>query len=276
MDSSGSGALFTAATGTVQQFEVLNPSFNIESHGGASRSEPLAGDNHSRPSTMDFSESRESSTASAVATQFELLGIDSSAEDHGRATYSESQQGASQFQYSPLVGASDIRLVILEPGRDDDPVSCRLINASLGENPVYEALSYTWGDASISGPTILLDGKPFRVGANLGEALLSLRYKDTKNEKERTLWIDAICINQRSIPERNEQVQRMKSIYSNAIQVLIWLGNYHESSDNSLEYVEKFWGFTSVENGPKECIHTAIELLKRISQSDTESIIEPS
>jgi hypothetical protein len=276
MDSSGSGASSTAATSAVQLFEVLNPSSNVESHGGASRSEPLAGDNHSRPSTMDFSESWESSTASAIATQFELLGIDSSAENHGRATHSESEQGASQFQYSPLPGVSDIRLVILEPGMDDDPVKCRLINVSLGENPVYEALSYTWGDASISGLTIFLDGKPFIVGANLGEALLNLRHKDAKNEKERTLWIDAICINQRSIPERNEQVQRMKSIYSNAIKVLIWLGNYHESSDDSLEYREELWGFTSGENGTKECIHTAIELLKRISRSDLESVIEAS
>jgi hypothetical protein len=276
MDSSGCGASSTAAAGTVQQFEALNPSSNIEAHGIASRSEPLAEEIHSRPSTMDYSNSRESSTASAVATRFNLLGIDSSAEDHGRATHTESEEGASLFQYSPLVGASEIRLVILEPGRDDDPVKCRLIHVSLDENPVYEALSYTWGDASISGPTILLNGKPFRVGTNLGNALLNLRYNDVEIGKERTLWIDAICIDQRNITERNEQVQRMKSIYSNAIQVLIWLGNYHESSDNSFEYVEQVWGFTRVENGTKECIHAAIELLKRISQSDTQTIIEAS
>jgi hypothetical protein len=37
-------------------------------------------------------------------------------------------------------------------------------------------------------------------------------------------WIDAICIDQSNIGERNHQVQLMRSIYSGAVEVLTWLG----------------------------------------------------
>lgn len=40
----------------------------------------------------------------------------------------------------------------------------------------------------------------------------------------RTVWIDAVCINQINTHERNEQVQMMSQIYSQCNQVLLWLG----------------------------------------------------
>lgn len=40
----------------------------------------------------------------------------------------------------------------------------------------------------------------------------------------RTVWIDAICINQANTHERNEQVQMMGQIYSQCNQVFLWLG----------------------------------------------------
>jgi hypothetical protein len=43
-------------------------------------------------------------------------------------------------------------------------------------------------------------------------------------------YYDTLCINQNDISERNQQVQIMPDIYSNADTVLIWLG---ESSENS-------------------------------------------
>jgi len=39
------------------------------------------------------------------------------------------------------------------------------------------------------------------------------------------LWADAICINQRDLPERNRQVKRMGDIFGGALIVTIWLGN---------------------------------------------------
>jgi hypothetical protein len=38
------------------------------------------------------------------------------------------------------------------------------------------------------------------------------------------LWVDALCINQEDVEERNLQVLRMSSIYRQAQAVLAWLG----------------------------------------------------
>lgn len=38
------------------------------------------------------------------------------------------------------------------------------------------------------------------------------------------LWIDAICIDQGNVTEKNHQVQRMGVIYAGVKMVMIWLG----------------------------------------------------
>jgi hypothetical protein len=53
----------------------------------------------------------------------------------------------------------------------------------------FEALSYTWGDPKATLP-ITLHGKPHHITKNLEVALRHLRYP----ERERTLWVDALCI----------------------------------------------------------------------------------
>jgi len=45
------------------------------------------------------------------------------------------------------------------------------------------------------------------------------------------LWIDAICINQNDNAEKSVQVQRMDLIYSNATQVIAWLGANRWTND---------------------------------------------
>lgn len=48
-------------------------------------------------------------------------------------------------------------------------------------------------------------------------------------------WIDAICIDQSNIAERNHQVSRMREIYSKASLVLVWLGL---DCEQSLRYIQ--------------------------------------
>jgi hypothetical protein len=55
----------------------------------------------------------------------------------------------------------------------------------------------------------------------------------------RTIWIDAICINQQDISERTQQVQFMRCIYENAEQVLIWLGEGVASSGIAMHVLEE-------------------------------------
>lgn len=58
------------------------------------------------------------------------------------------------------------------------------------------------------------------ITKNLALALRHLR----RMASPRVLWIDALCINQIDIAERNHQVAQMRYIYENAVEVLVWLG----------------------------------------------------
>lgn len=97
--------------------------------------------------------------------------------------------------------------------------------------PEYEALSYFWGDPKetetiyIQTPT---ESRSLEIGHNLAVALQHLRYEDNP----RSLWVDAICINQEDSGERSAQVRRMASIYKMAYRVVVWLGP--ESADSTL------------------------------------------
>ncbi|KAH7079908.1 heterokaryon incompatibility protein-domain-containing protein [Paraphoma chrysanthemicola] len=66
----------------------------------------------------------------------------------------------------------------------------------------------------------VLNDVSIAITANLDCALRHLRFTMVP----RILWVDAISINQASTQERNHQVQIMGNIYSNAKEVIIWLG----------------------------------------------------
>jgi hypothetical protein len=142
---------------------------------------------------------------------------------------------SSAINYSPLTSAREIRLVILEPGSDDDPISCRLLHAELGKLE-YEALSYEWGDASNEDPDILINGKDVQIRQNLRIALWHLRPKDD----ERYLWIDAMCIDQWNVLERNHQVELMGKIYSKSKSTIAWLGLPMADSDLAMDRMMEF------------------------------------
>jgi Heterokaryon incompatibility protein (HET) len=139
----------------------------------------------------------------------------------------------NQLKYKPLdPGQKEIRLIeILSPGTETSPAECRLSIASLLGNISFAALSYAWGDSSVT-ENIALDGSTVPVTANLAAALRHVKqhwqqqYPDRDPNSFR-LWVDAISINQKDIQERNQQVQLMGSIYSQAELVLSWLGSGH-------------------------------------------------
>jgi hypothetical protein len=81
-------------------------------------------------------------------------------------------------------------------------------------------LSYVWGNEPVD-KEIYIPGEIFLVRDNVFYALLRFR----KNSDTRGLWVDAICINQNVIPERNQQVALIKEVYSRSFGALIWLGN---------------------------------------------------
>lgn len=136
--------------------------------------------------------------------------------------------------YLPLsADRREIRLLTLNPGHFRDDIHCSLSNFSLNECPPYEALSYVWG-AGGSNRQIFVGGLPKNVTRNLEIALRHLRHVS----QTRVLWIDAICIDQRDIPERNTQVIHMGDVYRSAFRVIAWLGEEDEDSDLAYDALE--------------------------------------
>ncbi|EPE27592.1 hypothetical protein GLAREA_04383 [Glarea lozoyensis ATCC 20868] len=134
--------------------------------------------------------------------------------------YSE-EGGPNTFKYPAInLQTDEIRLIYLVPSDvAEDEIQCRLVTATLAPDLRYEALSYEWGP-ELPEHQILLNGFIFNVRENLWNALHSLRTKD----EERIFWIDALCINQRNVDERNHQVAQMARIYSGCTRCIAWVG----------------------------------------------------
>lgn len=98
----------------------------------------------------------------------------------------------SLYKLLPSLQRGDIRLLSLLPGKcETDHLRCTLNTYELATAPVFESLSYCWGDATHKRP-IETNEQEFMVTKNLCSALQHLRH----GTKPRLLWLDAICINQ--------------------------------------------------------------------------------
>ncbi|KAH7093252.1 heterokaryon incompatibility protein-domain-containing protein [Paraphoma chrysanthemicola] len=140
--------------------------------------------------------------------------------------------GTSDYIYSPLSSKTSIRLLNLLPGRGD-VIECEILECSVDNPTSYQALSYSWGSDENS-KTIACAGKQYlRVRSNLYHALWFIR--DPTISK--TLWVDAICIDQGNVLERNHQVSQMTAIYTKAEKLIIWLGN--ENNDVAVKFIAR-------------------------------------
>lgn len=167
-------------------------------------------------------------------SDFTQAAREGSLRDSGSPSWARSTRAMSTpdtygaFKYHALQGLGAIRVIEIQPSQDGEAfLVCRLVHTNLASRPQYDTLSYVWGAQVTTGsPSIALNERKFFVTPNLWSAMHCLRH-----EKDvRVIWIDAICINQRDIQERNQQVSLMGDIYRRAGQVFIWLG---EEADNS-------------------------------------------
>jgi hypothetical protein len=127
-------------------------------------------------------------------------------------------------------------------------LSCSLHVFGIRDAPNFAALSYTWGSPDVL-HDILVDGKRLTVRHNLWAALRTLKNHDALKEMEAPaeyFWIDAICIDQRNVHERNHQVSMMQRIFSLAQYVIAWLGEADEHSSHAIMALasrSKHWHF---------------------------------
>lgn len=185
------------------------------------------------------------------------------------------------YKYTRL-GAREFRLVRLHPGQGDEIPHCSLVVDTIDEASSYEALSYVWGDRTITRQILLSDeglsvsfSTPhlFNVTVNLYDALLHLRLP----ERPRILWIDSICINQEDDSEKNEQVAMMSNIYKQSHRVVAWLGQSDPGTDFLLSNLHQAFepGFFSFEEDaaqqsipPRLTPFSFCKLLRKLLRND--------
>lgn len=135
------------------------------------------------------------------------------------------------YQYRSLPAEGYIRIIELLPGVPGDIISIELDDVPLDNAPPFEALSYEWREKVNTIP-IQCDNKAILVTPNCKAAMENLRHVS----ESRSLWIDAICINQGDLKERSEQVGRMADIYRRASSVLMWLGDDYGANSIGLAF----------------------------------------
>ncbi|KAF2083576.1 HET-domain-containing protein, partial [Saccharata proteae CBS 121410] len=144
--------------------------------------------------------------------------------------------------YYPL-DADQIRLAVIHPGTQSEPLHCSLHTVRLSQweteeapssdlpfPPAYEALSYVWGSTDRPESVIMHHGNNLRI------ALCGLR----KSSDFRVVWVDSLCINQDDLLERGTQVALMWRIYRQASHVVIWLGEEEHYTTDAVFAIHKF------------------------------------
>ena len=179
-------------------------------------------------------------------------------------------------KYRPLdPSKNQIRLLRLPPS-DGTParersvhedIETTLLSVELEEAPDYEALSYRWAkDNDTTGITIR--GLVHKISYTLKRALQEWQ----SPTETKLVWVDAICIDQKNNAERSAQVAKMRTIYSNASLVVVWLGLVSSSSPLAFSFVRDLYEhlnepsyFQETLSNPREAprLEALLHLLRR-------------
>jgi hypothetical protein len=180
----------------------------------------------------------------------------------------ESSSGRGKHEYRPLK-ANEIRLLVLNPGAPDEPIECYLEHYNVNQAKAYQALSYVWGSTQDPG-AIQVDGSDFTVTRSLMDFFTSFRSEYDCF----VLWIDAICINQNDVAERNAQIRLMKRVYEGADSITIWLGNEEPNTLAAIQCAESLyfniWSPRLAKEGSPE------RALSSFTSQDVHSLIQDS
>jgi hypothetical protein len=123
-------------------------------------------------------------------------------------------------------------LTILPSSSSAEKIRCTLSTEKASNAPKYSALSYTWdGYGAEKFPIFIADNDresgsseyTIDITSRLYAFLLELREEHGRLKPIR-VWIDQICINQKSDLDKTCQVKQMGAIYKNAAKTFLWLG----------------------------------------------------
>ncbi|KAK4178058.1 heterokaryon incompatibility protein-domain-containing protein [Triangularia setosa] len=164
--------------------------------------------------------------------------------DEKREIKDGEREEAKGYTFNILHTPTSVRLLTVFPAEDYmAPLRGEIKDVDLRTNPKYNALSYTWADedgetAKTSHISLLFNPKngtyrELRIGHNCELAMRRLRRKDRK----RTVWIDAVCINQADLEERSQQVKLMSRIFISAKKVVVYTGEGTPQTDGLYDWL---------------------------------------
>lgn len=126
---------------------------------------------------------------------------------------------ANSHRYHESLSTGQIRLLDLKAGNEQDDIEIEFKVSDLSHRPRYEALSYEWGTTEKAN-YVKISG--YKIDITHGLYIILNHIRD--RSQSRTLWIDAISINQDDTLEKNQQIPLMAIIFGRAKKVLVWLG----------------------------------------------------
>jgi hypothetical protein len=118
----------------------------------------------------------------------------------------------------------------------------------------YTALSYCWGN-DLPDISISINGFAFKITKNLHQALLSLRQR----HRYKQIWIDAICINQSDLEEKNMHIREMGMIYASAALVFVWLGEEDEEPAWAIQTISQLCDYENSEKDDDRPYSTEVD-----------------
>lgn len=139
------------------------------------------------------------------------------------------------YQYAPIC-ANQIRLLRGRRLGDGTLIGELKTFERNSKAPQFMALSYTWG-APVFSSNILLGDKALPVLASLYPVLRWAFPPLDSNARSRWWWIDSVCINQDDADEKANMLPTLSSIFHEANQVWIWLGEASVDSDLAIEFL---------------------------------------
>jgi hypothetical protein len=153
----------------------------------------------------------------------------------------ETMETTLPYVYIPLENPkTEIRLISILS--TTPRICCEFKVVSLEEKPVFGALSYMWGDATIK-EAIDVGGRALPVTQNLAQALRDVYTHWSNNDynssgRTQWLWTDALCIDQDNTREKDHQVPLMEVIYPSAYIVFAWQGVEDEVTRGGIQSIE--------------------------------------
>ena len=179
------------------------------------------------------------------------------------------------FSYEGRLPPDHIRLLTVSAGEAASTIQCNLLAFRLSDvDSSYVALSYAWGERPPD-REIVCNG----VNLKITESLYAALWQYCENKDDKLLWADAICINQTDADEKTEQVRMMRTIYSQAFQVLLLLGPSEEHDAEAVDLLHQIASTEIVDDftsGVLDCVRYGLPPLSEPIWDVTLSLLKRS